>query len=86
MVARRLHLDVSDPDAPYPDAGEGHAGAIGTRSGREIVVGLPDGTFGPGQAVARHQAASMLMRAMPRLDPEDTSRLSRRHPDRMAVG
>ena len=59
------------PDTPVPDfpdvpADSVHAGAIARLAAAGIIVGRPDGTFGPAESVRRGQLALMLVRA---LDP-----------------
>jgi hypothetical protein len=59
-------FDLPDRAHRFPDVrpGDPHAGAIGAASGAGLVGGFADGTFRPGQAVTRAQAASMLDRAL----------------------
>ena len=68
FIARSLEflLDEELPSAdPFPDiSGTTHADNIRKLSAVDVVTGLPDGTYGPGQPVTREQMASFLARAM----------------------
>ena len=57
-------------DATFPDSGSTHAAAISCMADYEVVLGLPDGTFGTQTDVRRQQFASMVARFAVAADPE----------------
>jgi|GEM_PF-4104003 len=50
-------------DAPFPDAGSTHAGALGALHQAGVLAGFVDGSVRPGAPITRGQAASALVRA-----------------------
>ena len=65
MLARLLELDTAG-EAPFHDvaAGTSVSGAVGALADAGIVRGFADGTFRPGTAITRAEAASLLARAL----------------------
>lgn len=74
MIARALNLNTSNPNAPFSDVSPTayYAGAVAAANRAGIILGYPNGTFGPNANITREEMAAMIVRAMAAADQPST--------------